>query len=60
MHNVPEGIAISLPLRAEGVSALRCTGYAILTSVPQPVAAVPAYLLVDYFQPLSLGRIAAT
>ena len=52
VHNVPEGIAISLPLRARGVSVSRCAGYAILTSLPQPIAAVPAYLLVDFFQPL--------
>ena len=42
VHNVPEGIAIALPLRAKGVSPLRCVFYAILTSVPQPIAAVPA------------------
>lgn len=52
VHNIPEGMAISLALRAKGVSPLRCMGYAILTSVPQPVAAVPAYLLVGLFQPL--------
>jgi zinc transporter ZupT len=52
VHNIPEGMAISLPLRAKGVSGLRCVVYAILTSVPQPIAAVPAFLLVDYFQPL--------
>jgi len=52
VHSIPEGMAVSLPLRARGVSALRCVGYAILTSVPQPLAAVPAYLLVDLFQPL--------
>jgi len=52
VHNIPEGIAISLPLRARGVSTFRCMLYAILTSVPQPLAAVPAFLLVDFFQPL--------
>ena len=52
VHNIPEGIAVSLPLRAEGVSALRCLGFAILTSVPQPLAAVPAFLLVEFSQPL--------
>jgi ZIP family zinc transporter len=52
VHNIPEGIAISLPLRAKGVSAARCAGYAILSSVPQPIAAVPAYMLVEFFRPL--------
>lgn len=52
IHNVPEGIAISLPLKAKGVSTTRCVGYAILSSVPQPIAAVPSYILVDIFQPL--------
>jgi len=52
VHNVPEGIAISLPLRAKGVSTLKCAGWAIFTSIPQPVFAVPAFLLVSVFKPL--------
>lgn len=52
LHNIPEGIAISLPLRAKGVSVSKCAWYAILTSVPQPLAAVPSFLLVSFFQPL--------
>jgi zinc transporter ZupT len=52
VHNIPEGIAVSIPLQAKGMSALRCMGFAILTSVPQPLAAVPAFLLVDFFRPL--------
>lgn len=58
VHNVPEGIAVSLPLRAKGVSAARCLWWAVLTSVPQPLCAVPAFLLVDLFQtllPAALG-----
>ena len=52
VHNVPEGLAVSLPLRVKGVSVPACAGYAILTSVPQPIAAVPSFLLVSVFQPL--------
>lgn len=52
VHNVPEGIAVTLPLRARGISLVRCAGYAILTSVPQPVFAVPSFLLVAWFRPL--------
>ena len=52
VHNVPEGMAVAMPLRARGVSVAKCAGYAILTSVPQPLAAVPAFLLVSIFQPL--------
>jgi zinc transporter ZupT len=58
VHNIPEGTAVSLPLRASGASIWRCAWYAILTSLPQPVVAVPAFLLVSVFQPLlpaSLG-----
>jgi zinc transporter ZupT len=58
VHNIPEGTAVSLPLRARGASLWRCAGYSILTSVPQPLLAVPAYLLISLFQPLvapSLG-----
>ena len=52
VHNIPEGIAVSLPLRAKGVSTWKCAGWAIFTSLPQPVFAVPAFLLVSVFHPL--------
>ncbi len=58
VHNIPEGTAVSLPLRARGASVWRCAGYAVLTSVPQPLLAVPAFMLTSFFQPLvapSLG-----
>jgi zinc transporter ZupT len=52
VHNIPEGIAISLPLRAEGESFMKCALLSILSSVPQPLAAVPAALAVWLFAPL--------
>ncbi|MBI3494314.1 MAG: ZIP family metal transporter [Acidobacteria bacterium] len=58
VHNIPEGTAVALPLRANGASLWSCFWYAILTSVPQPIVAVPAYLLISVAQPLlpaSLG-----
>ena len=58
VHNVPEGIAISLPLRAQGVPVWHCIGYSILSSLPQPIAAVPAVIAVSFFQrllPTGLG-----
>lgn len=58
VHNVPEGTAVSLALRAKGASVGACFWYSVLTSVPQPLVAVPAFLLIAVFQPLvaaSLG-----
>lgn len=58
VHNIPEGTAVSLPLRERGASIWRCVGYSVLTSVPQPLLAVPAFILTSLFQPLvapSLG-----
>jgi len=52
IHNIPEGLAVSIPLRSAGVSIPRCFGVAVLTSVPQPIAAIPAVLLAWFFQPL--------
>ena len=52
VHNIPEGIAISLPLRSKGVSTFKCAMISILSSVPQPLFAVPAALAVWFFQPL--------
>ncbi|MFB6077176.1 MAG: ZIP family metal transporter, partial [Candidatus Nanohaloarchaea archaeon] len=55
IHNIPEGLAISIPLKAEGISTWRCMGYAILSSVPQPIAAVVVVLGMDLLQPFLVG-----
>lgn len=52
VHNIPEGTAVSLPLRANGASVSTCFWYAVLTSLPQPLVALPAFALVSAFQPL--------
>ena len=52
IHNIPEGVAVSLPLRAAGVSAWKGVGWAIFSSAPQPIAAIPAFLAVKLFEPL--------
>ena len=39
VHNVPEAIAITLALRAKGLSIWQCVGWALVTSVPQTLAA---------------------
>lgn len=58
IHNIPEGTAISIPLYSQGASLGKCVWYAVLSSLPQPVAAVPAVVLVSFFRellPPSLG-----
>lgn len=52
VHNIPEGIAVSLPLKADGESTWKCAWLSILTSVPQPVMAIPAFLLASMFEPI--------
>ena len=52
IHNIPEGLAVALPMRLAGASLARCFFFAFLTSLPQPIAAVPAGLLVWFFEPL--------
>jgi ZIP family zinc transporter len=54
IHNMPEGLAVALPMRANGASIGRCFWAAFLTSLPQPIAAVPACLLIWLFEPLML------
>ena len=51
VHNVPEGIAITAVLRPRGVSVPRCAGWSIVSSLPQPLMAVPAFLFVEAFRP---------
>ena len=46
IHNVPEGTAISIPLRAMGVSEWRMVWWAVFSSLPQPLGAVIAFYFV--------------
>ena len=52
VHNIPEGIAVSLPLKMDGVKTSKCAVISILTSIPQPIMAVPSALLAWFFAPL--------
>lgn len=51
-HNIPEGVAISLAMSADGASVGKCAWYSVLSSMPQPIMAVPAALAAWMFQPL--------
>ena len=58
VHNVPEGLAISAVLRPKGASLPACIGWSIVSSLPQPLMAVPAFLFVEAFRsvlPYGLG-----
>ena len=58
IHNVPEGVAISIPLRAMGVSEWRMVGAAVFSSLPQPLGAVIAFVFVRWakaFLPFGFG-----
>jgi ZIP family zinc transporter len=52
IHNIPEGLAIAIPMRENGARFGRSFLAAFLTSLPQPIATVPAAVLAWFFQPL--------
>jgi zinc transporter ZupT len=58
IHNIPEGLAISLVLVPRGQSVGRAAAWSVFSSLPQPLLAVPAYLFVQAFTgilPFGLG-----
>lgn len=61
IHNIPEGLAISLVLIPRGTSVWKAAGWSVFSSIPQPIMAVPAFLFVLFFReflPLGLGLAA--
>jgi zinc transporter, ZIP family len=58
IHNIPEGLAISLIAVPRGLSPMKAVGWSIFSSLPQPLMAVPAFIFVDQFKailPIGLG-----
>jgi zinc transporter, ZIP family len=51
IHNIPEGLAISLVLVPRGANVRSAAGWSVFTSLPQPLIAPLAYLFVEEFKP---------
>ena len=52
IQNFPEGIAVSMPLRRQGVSRFRSFWYGQLSAIVEPIAGVLGAALVIYFEPI--------
>lgn len=50
--NVPEGLALAIPLVSLGVRRLKVVGWAVVSGLPQPIGAVFAYYFVNALEGL--------
>lgn len=49
VHNIPEGLAVSMVLASRGVSPTNALIWSVITSLPQPLVAVPAFICAEAF-----------
>ncbi|CAN6469514.1 unnamed protein product [Victoria cruziana] len=49
VHNIPEGLAVSMVLSSRGVSPQNAMLWSVITSLPQPIVAVPSFMCADAF-----------
>jgi ZIP family zinc transporter len=52
IQNFPEGIAVSMPMRRQGVSRFKSFWYGQLSAIVEPIAAVIGALAVTFFTPI--------
>jgi len=52
LQNIPEGTSVAIPMEAAGFSRSHQFWAAVLTSAPQPLGAVVAFLLVEHVEAL--------
>jgi len=52
IQNIPEGTSVAIPMAASGFSRSRQFWAAVMTSAPQPVGALIAFLLVEQIESL--------
>ena len=58
IHNIPEGLAISLVLVPRGARVRTAAWWSVFSSLPQPIVAVPAFIFIEQvrsFLPIGLG-----
>ncbi len=52
LHNIPEGLAIGIVLVSRGVKLWKAGFWSIFSSLPQPIMAIPAFILSLALKPL--------
>ncbi|KAE8685650.1 putative zinc transporter [Hibiscus syriacus] len=49
VNNIPEGLTVSMVLASRGVSLQNAMLWSVITSLPQPLVAVPSFICADAF-----------
>merc|ERR1712129_523768 len=52
IHNIPEGIAVSLLLMNQGMNVWMSSIFAVISNIPQPLIAIPAFIFLESFKSL--------